>query len=68
MAKCIVIENCKDCPYLDHSGGFGYPRYIPICGKSKNRKLPHKTVSGLENAQASYTIPAWCELNNFPEN
>lgn len=65
MAKCITIESCKDCPHLTHSGGFGHPRYKPLCGKSKNRLLPYETVIGLESAQYTGIIPIWCQLDDL---
>lgn len=66
MVKCIIIENCSQCPYLQHSGGFGYPKHKPICSNS-SRTLPYITKTGFENAQGTNVIPEWCKLNNLPE-
>lgn len=63
-ARKIVIEDCGECPYDDHKGGFGRVSYIPVCRKA-NREPPWKPEAdryGFVRARREPGIPDWCPL------
>ena len=71
----IVIENCGQCPHMDHSGHFTPGGAYPLCSATKAppgqrkfamRILPWE-VGPDEPTQVptrvfSYVIPDWCPL------
>lgn len=61
--RAILIESCKDCPSLEHNGGFGQVAYIPVCGRTGRTLGYTKGVSG-SRVVASYDgrIPDCCPL------
>lgn len=66
MPKVIVIEKCSQCPHNDHRGGFGNPKYIPVCRKA-NREQPYEVrPDDRFNSVAFQTvdIPEWCPLED----
>lgn len=74
MSKKIVVNNCTECPYISHSGGFGSPAYIPICRKEVGyHELPYTKTIGSSRwspslvAQATGVIPDWCPLEDSGE-
>ena len=72
MAKCIKIEDCKDCPNSDHAGGFARVAYVPLC-RLNGEQLPHTTQAATGRTARMYAsplpgIPDWCPLPLFPES
>lgn len=69
--RYIKIETCKDCPNLDHRGGFGKVLYVPWC-KQTGLDLPYTVeihqrsafVGGAPRMYAStnFEIPESCPL------
>lgn len=65
MNRKIVITSCGVCPHVDHAGGFGQIKYIPVCGVNGRKKLPYTEVCQNETmmvAQGTGVIPDWCPL------
>ena len=78
MSKKIVVNNCTECPFIQHHGGFGNPAYIPYCSKAMlltDGNLPYTTssrVTGgckspLVTAIPTGVIPDWCPLEDNGE-
>lgn len=60
----IVVRDCKDCPRLDHKGGFGNISHIPVCRETQ-RELPYSIGKGFGSmvvATREIGIPDWCPL------
>ena len=65
--RYIKIETCKDCPNLDHRGGFGKVAYVPWCKLTK-KDLPYMAIASNERspatvrASSNFQIPESCPL------
>lgn len=67
MSVYLKIDDCCQCPYRSHKGGYGAIAYVPTCTAAK-RDLPYSvncTAAG-RNVIATATqdpgIPVWCPL------
>lgn len=62
----IIIESCRDCPYMGHGGALGKVKYKPWCTKL-DKRLKYKTyeIDGRVIARFSGTVPNWCPLDTF---
>lgn len=66
MSKKIVIKKCKNCPHVDHKGGFGHIAYIPVC-RLADKELPYRVERGYGTmiiAKQTGGIPTWCPLED----
>ena len=65
--KKLIIDKCKNCPYIGHSGGFGNISNIPKCTKMDERTLPYTgyTYGGIIVAKPVDQIPEWCPLEDI---
>lgn len=63
--RCLVVQNCMQCPNHDHKGAFGAVAYVPVCRKV-GLELPYDPVTvgprGSVTASPKGTIPDWCPL------
>ena len=71
--KMIIIESCKKCPHIDHSGNFTLGGAKPMCGEGsavnpkENRPfLKYRTMYN-DLTDRPYRvlkgpIPSWCPL------
>lgn len=64
--KKLIIDKCRNCPFVGHGGGFGNIAYIPSCGKSRGKELPYTehASGGRITAHVTDEIPEWCPLDN----
>ena len=60
MAKIIKIDDCDQCPYNDHMGGFAKIKFVPICRKA-DRSQPYEVINdqrfGINTAHRTTKIP-----------
>ena len=64
--KRLTIENCNECPFVDHKGGFGNVAYIPVCKRVGRKELPYTehASNGRITARCTGVIPEWCPLED----
>jgi len=66
--RMIRVNDCGDCPHLDHKGAFGRVAYIPVC-RNANKDLPYTvdaSTAGFCTASQTGGIPDWCPLERMP--
>jgi hypothetical protein len=71
MVKQIIIKNCPECPFLDHTGGFTFGGAKPCCNHPKtikekgnncfNRIIPYPLD---QDFKIPIEIPEWCPLSD----
>lgn len=66
MDRIIKIEKCSECPFFEHGGGFGNPRYVPVC-MNMRKNLPYTTYADRNTlvARVIDEIPGECPLTKF---
>lgn len=70
MAKHIVLESCKECPYRKTHGGFGTVVGVPYCDKGATMTYIVESVRTVRAMYRQYArpdnvIPSDCPLEGY---
>lgn len=70
MSKIIIIENCKGCFYLSHSGGYTPGGLQWTCNNNKTvRKRgahwTNRVLNPVKPTEFPEEIPDWCPLEDI---
>lgn len=67
MTKIIRIEGCSKGPHNDHMGGYGSPKYVPVCRLARKSQPYEVTADERFGSVARQTvaIPDWCPLEDL---